>query len=200
MKLSKLVLASNNLGKAKEIQKITAAHGWEIVSQANFNTPEIEETGLSFIENAILKARNAAKHSGMPALADDSGLEVVALKGAPGVYSARYAGDQKSDTANVAKLLHELAGSAIRQARFVTVLTLHHAGKYYVFEGEIQGQINDEPTGSNGFGYDPVFVPEGMDQTFAELSLVEKNQIAHRARALQKFKKFVNDSRIFQLD
>jgi XTP/dITP diphosphohydrolase len=162
---------------------------------------EIPETGTTLTENSMQKAQFIAEaYHGITCLADDSGLEVEALGGAPGVYSARYAGEAKSDTANVAKLIDELANSTNRKARFVTVLTLHHAGQYYVFEGEIQGQINHKPVGSNGFGYDPVFVPEGMDKTFAELSLVEKNQIAHRARSLQKFKKFVDDSRIFQMD
>jgi XTP/dITP diphosphohydrolase len=124
-------------------------------------------------------------------------LEVDALNGAPGVYSARYAGEAKSDTANVAKLLQALANEPNRNARFVTVLTLHHQGQFYVFEGEVHGQIQAEPRGSQGFGYDPIFAPTGIEQTFAELSLAEKNQLAHRARALEKFKKFVQDAQIF---
>lgn len=196
-----IYLATQNKHKIDEIKDLLGdLFDFRTVFELGLSV-EIPETGSTLTENSMQKAQFIAQaYDGITCLADDSGLEVVALKGAPGVYSARYAGDQKSDTANVAKLLLELAGSANRQARFVTVLTLHHAGKYYVFEGEIQGQINHKPVGSNGFGYDPVFVPEGMDKTFAELSLVEKNQIAHRARALQKFKKFVNDSRIFQLD
>ncbi len=119
------------------------------------------------------------------------------MNGAPGVYSARYAGEAKSDTANVAKLLQVMANETNRNARFVTVLTLHHQGQFYVFEGEVHGQIQAEPRGTKGFGYDPIFVPTGIEQTFAELSLAEKNQLAHRARALEKFKMFVQDAQIF---
>lgn len=159
---------------------------------------EIPETGSTLAENSRQKAEFIAqKFGGITCLADDSGLEVDALNGAPGVYSARYAGEAKSDTANVAKLLQVLVNESNRNARFVTVLTLHHQGQFYVFEGEVQGQIQAEPRGTHGFGYDPIFVPAGIEQTFAELSLAEKNQLAHRARALEKFKKFVQDAQIF---
>lgn len=159
---------------------------------------EIPETGSTLTENSRQKAEFIAqKFGGITCLADDSGLEVDALNGAPGVYSARYAGEAKSDTANVAKLLQALANEPNRNARFVTVLTLHHQGQFYVFEGEVHGQIQAEPRGSQGFGYDPIFVPTGIEQTFAELSLAEKNQLAHRALALEKFKMFVQDAQIF---
>lgn len=159
---------------------------------------EIPETGSTLTENSRQKAEFISqKFGGITCLADDSGLEVDALNGAPGVYSARYAGEAKSDTANVAKLLQALANEPNRNARFVTVLTLHHHGQFYVFEGEVHGQIQAEPRGSQGFGYDPIFVPTGIEQTFAELSLAEKNQLAHRARALEKFKMFVQDAQIF---
>jgi XTP/dITP diphosphohydrolase len=159
---------------------------------------EIPETGSTLAENSRQKAEFIAqKFGGITCLADDSGLEVDALNGAPGVYSARYAGEAKSDTANVAKLLQVLANEPNRNARFVTVLTLHHQGQFYVFEGEVHGQIQAEPRGTQGFGYDPIFVPTGIEQTFAELSLAEKNQLAHRARALEKFKMFVQDAQIF---
>jgi XTP/dITP diphosphohydrolase len=159
---------------------------------------EIPETGATLAENSRQKAEFIAqKFGGITCLADDSGLEVDALNGAPGVYSARYAGEAKSDTANVAKLLQALANEPNRNARFVTVLTLHHQGQFYVFEGEVHGQIQAEPRGTQGFGYDPIFVPTGIEQTFAELSLAEKNQLAHRARALEKFKMFVQDTQIF---
>lgn len=196
-----IYLATQNQHKIDEIKDLLGdLFDFRTVFELGLSV-EIPETGTTLTENSMQKAQYIAQaFNGITCLADDSGLEVEALKGAPGVYSARYAGESKSDTANVAKLLRELAASINRKARFVTVLTLHHAGQYFVFEGEIQGQINYEPIGSNGFGYDPVFVPEGMHQTFAELSLGEKNQMAHRARALQKFKKFVDDSRIFQLD
>ena len=159
---------------------------------------EIPETGSTLAENSRQKAEFIAqKFGGITCLADDSGLEVAALNGAPGVYSARYAGEAKSDTANVAKLLQVMANETNRNARFVTVLTLHHQGQFYVFEGEVDGQIQAEPRGTQGFGYDPIFVPTGIEQTFAELSLAEKNQLAHRARALEKFKMFVQDAQIF---
>ena len=159
---------------------------------------EIPETGSTLVENSRQKAEFIAqKFGGITCLADDSGLEVDALNGAPGVYSARYAGEAKSDTANVAKLLQVMANEPNRNARFVTVLTLHHQGQFYVFEGEVHGQIQAEPRGSQGFGYDPIFAPTGIEQTFAELSLAEKNQLAHRARALEKFKMFVQDAQIF---
>jgi len=159
---------------------------------------EIPETGSTLVENSRQKAEFIAqKFGGITCLADDSGLEVAALNGAPGVYSARYAGEAKSDTANVAKLLQVMANETNRNARFVTVLTLHHQGQFYVFEGEVHGQIQAEPRGTKGFGYDPIFVPTGIEQTFAELSLAEKNQLAHRARALEKFKMFVQDAQIF---
>jgi XTP/dITP diphosphohydrolase len=159
---------------------------------------EIPETGATLAENSRQKAEFIAqKFGGITCLADDSGLEVDALNGAPGVYSARYAGEAKSDTANVAKLLQVMANEPNRNANFVTVLTLHHQGQFYVFEGEVHGQIQAEPRGTQGFGYDPIFVPTGIEQTFAELSLAEKNQLAHRARALEKFKMFVQDAQIF---
>ncbi|MFD3394693.1 RdgB/HAM1 family non-canonical purine NTP pyrophosphatase [Aquirufa sp. OSTEICH-129V] len=159
---------------------------------------EIPETGSTLAENSRQKAEFIVqKFGGITCLADDSGLEVDALNGAPGVYSARYAGEAKSDTANVAKLLQVMANEPNRNARFVTVLTLHHQGQIYVFEGEVHGQIQAEPRGTQGFGYDPIFVPTGIEQTFAELSLAEKNQLAHRARALEKFKMFVQDTQIF---
>jgi XTP/dITP diphosphohydrolase len=159
---------------------------------------EIPETGSTLVENSRQKVEFIAqKFGGITCLADDSGLEVDALNGAPGVYSARYAGEAKSDTANVAKLLQVMANESNRNARFVTVLTLHHQGQFYVFEGEVHGQIQAEPRGTQGFGYDPIFVPTGIEQTFAELSLAEKNQLAHRARALEKFKMFVQDAQIF---
>jgi XTP/dITP diphosphohydrolase len=159
---------------------------------------EIPETGSTLAENSRQKAEFIAqKFGGITCLADDSGLEVDALNGAPGVYSARYAGEAKSDTANVAKLLQVLANEPNRNARFVTVLTLHYQGQFYVFEGEVHGQIQAEPRGTQGFGYDPIFAPTGIEQTFAELSLAEKNQLAHRARALEKFKIFVQDAQIF---
>lgn len=158
---------------------------------------EIPETGHTLQENARQKAEYIAEHFQVTCLSDDSGLEVNALGGRPGVYSARYAGEPKDDAANVDKLLFELSDSADRSARFVTVLTLHHQGQYVSFEGEVLGDILREPRGTQGFGYDPVFQPLGNDRTFAEMSMAEKNVLAHRARAMQKFKSFLAETDFF---
>jgi XTP/dITP diphosphohydrolase len=158
---------------------------------------EIPETGHTLQENARQKAEYIAEHFQVTCLSDDSGLEVNALGGRPGVYSARYAGEPKDDAANVDKLLFELSDSEERSARFVTVLTLHHQGQYVSFEGEVLGDIVREPRGTQGFGYDPVFQPLGNDRTFAEMSMAEKNVLAHRARAMQKFKSFLAETDFF---
>ena len=158
---------------------------------------EIPETGNTLQENSMQKAAYIAEHFQVTCLSDDSGLEVNALGGRPGVYSARYAGEPKDDAANVQKLLGELEGISDRSARFVTVLTFHHQGQYDCFEGEIQGQIASSPRGEHGFGYDPVFVPVGFDRTFAEMTMEEKKQMAHRARAMQKFKSFIDETGFF---
>ncbi|MCH9025855.1 MAG: RdgB/HAM1 family non-canonical purine NTP pyrophosphatase [Proteobacteria bacterium] len=169
--------------------EIVVPLGIKVVPQSEFAVPEVEESGLSFVENAILKARNAARHSGLPALADDSGLEVDALHGAPGIYSARYAGDDRDDQANNRLLLSRLAGipAEKRTARFQCVIVflrrpddpvplISHAGW--------EGRIVEQPRGENGFGYDPLFLVGGMRCTSAELSAAEKNRISHRGRAL----------------
>lgn len=158
---------------------------------------EIPETGHTLQENSRQKAEFIAEHFQVTCLSDDSGLEVNALGGRPGVYSARYAGEPKNDAANVDKLLFELSDFTDRSARFVTVLTLHHQGQYVSFEGEVLGDIVREPRGTQGFGYDPVFQPLGNDRTFAEMSMAEKNALAHRARAMQKFKSFLAETDIF---
>ncbi|MHA8106495.1 RdgB/HAM1 family non-canonical purine NTP pyrophosphatase [Aquirufa sp. 5-AUSEE-100C1] len=158
---------------------------------------DIPETGQTLHENSFQKASYIAERFQVTCLADDSGLEVAALGGAPGVYSARYAGEPKNDPANLQKLLREMEGQANRSARFVTVLTFHHQGQFEQFEGEVLGKITKEPRGDQGFGYDPVFQPQGHIRTFAEMSMAEKNQLAHRARALQKFKAFLSNTRIF---
>lgn len=158
---------------------------------------EIPETGHTLQENARQKAEYIVEHFQVTCLSDDSGLEVNALGGRPGVYSARYAGEPKDDAANVDKLLFELSDSEERSARFVTVLTLHHQGQYVSFEGEVLGDIVREPRGTQGFGYDPVFQPLGNDRTFAEMSMAEKNALAHRARAMQKFKSFLAETDFF---
>ncbi|CCE25297.1 RdgB/HAM1 family non-canonical purine NTP pyrophosphatase [Methylotuvimicrobium alcaliphilum] len=182
-----IVLASGNPGKIREIQAILAGH--PIVPQSQFQIAEADETGKTFVENALLKARNAAFHSGLPAIADDSGLAVDYLHGAPGVISARYAGSDASDQDNVEKLLKELAGVPFEQrtARFICVIVfIEHAEDPcpVIAQGIWEGRILDEPVGDNGFGYDPVFwVPE-YECASAQLASEVKNAISHRGKAL----------------
>ncbi len=184
-----IVLASSNQGKIKEIQAILAPHA--IVTQAQFNTPEAEETAVTFVENALIKARNAAQHCQLPALADDSGLVVDALGGAPGVVSARYAGIASRDEDNIQKLLTELKDvpEAGRTARFICVIVfMCHAKDPFplIAQGVWEGFILAQPVGGNGFGYDPVFwVPE-YQCSAAELSADLKNSISHRCHALRQ--------------
>ena len=184
-----MVLATGNRDKLVEIMQIVTPLGIEVVPQSEFAVPEIEESGLSFVENAIRKARNAARHSGLPALADDSGLEVDVLHGAPGIYSARYAGDDRDDQANNRLLLSRLAGipEEKRTARFqCAIVFLRHANDPVplICHADWVGRIVDQPRGENGFGYDPLFAVGGMQCTSAELSADEKNRISHRGRAL----------------
>jgi XTP/dITP diphosphohydrolase len=188
--MKKVVLASGNKGKVREINQILAGLDFEVVPQTDFGVPEIEETGLTFVENAILKARNAAAHTGLPAIADDSGLEVDALKGAPGIYSARYAGLGAGDTANLNKLLHELNGvpEADRTARFqCLVVYMEHERDPtpLICQGTWEGRITESAQGENGFGYDPVFFVPEYRCTAAQLSAEEKNRLSHRGQALQ---------------
>ncbi|MBO7146293.1 MAG: RdgB/HAM1 family non-canonical purine NTP pyrophosphatase [Lentisphaeria bacterium] len=154
--------------------------------------PPAEETGVSFEENSMLKAQTASAFADMPAFADDSGLEVAALDGAPGVYSARFAGDNASDADRIAKLLDMMKGKTNRRARFVCVMSLAYRGTpVKSFRGEVNGEIIFEPRGSHGFGYDPVFVPDGYTQTFGELGSEIKEKISHRANALEKIVSFI---------
>ena len=151
-----------------------------------------EETGTSFEENAMIKARAASAFADMPAFADDSGLEVAALDGAPGIYSARYAGDHASDAERIAKLLHELEGKSSRRARFVCAVALAYRGaEVKTFRGIVNGEILLQPQGSHGFGYDPVFVPDGYDRSFGELGAEIKDKISHRAHALEQLVAFI---------
>jgi len=188
--MKKVVLASGNKGKVREINQILAGLDLEVVPQTEFDVPEIEETGLTFVENAILKARNAAAHTGLPAIADDSGLEVDALKGAPGIYSARYAGAGASDEQNLTKLLNALDGVSKdgRTARFQCLLVYmeHEMDPTPVIcQGTWEGRITEAPEGENGFGYDPVFFVPTHGCTAAQLSAEEKNRLSHRGQALQ---------------
>ncbi len=183
-----IILASGNPGKIKEIQTILKNH--PIVAQSEFNVEEAEETGSTFVENAIIKARNAASQCNLPAIADDSGLVVDALKGAPGVISARYAGVGASDQDNLLKLLKDLEGIPAEQrtARFVCVIVLmRHASDPLpiIAQGTWEGRILTESVGENGFGYDPVFWVPTEQKASAELSAAVKNSLSHRGQALQ---------------
>jgi XTP/dITP diphosphohydrolase len=187
-KHQKIVLASGNPGKIREIQAMLADH--PIVPQSDFSITDAEETGTTFVENAIIKARHAARHSGLPAIADDSGLVVDALDGAPGVYSARYAGPGSSDLDNLHKLLRDLDGvpEAQRSARFICVLVfMQHAADPtpVIAEGVWEGKILTRPAGSNGFGYDPVFWVPTHRCASAELPPEVKNALSHRGQALR---------------
>lgn len=186
-----IVLASNNAGKVREINQLLAGMDLHIHPQSEFGVPEADETGLTFVENAILKARNAAAHSGHPAIADDSGIEVDALNGAPGIYSARYAGKGATDEANLNKLLEALADvpEAERTARFQCLMVyMRHAEDPtpLICQGTWEGRILYEPRGSNGFGYDPVFFVPDHDCSAAELDSDVKNSLSHRGQALRK--------------
>ncbi|OGI42974.1 MAG: non-canonical purine NTP pyrophosphatase, RdgB/HAM1 family [Candidatus Muproteobacteria bacterium RBG_16_64_11] len=186
-----IVLASSNPGKVREINQLLAGLGLDVVPQSDFDVPEAEETGLSFVENAILKARNAARHTGRPAIADDSGIEVDALHGAPGIYSARYAGPGASDADNLQKLLADLAEvpEAQRTARFQCLMVyLRHATDPtpIICQGTWEGRILPAPAGRGGFGYDPVFFVPTHGCSSAELPAEAKNRLSHRGQALRK--------------
>ena len=186
--MHQLLLATRNSHKTREFVEILG-DGFDVHDLTDVaELPAVTETGLTFEANAILKAVETSKHFQELVVADDSGLEVDALQGAPGTYSARYAGDHATDAANVAKLLVELTrrDPAPYSARFRCSLALARQGEVLgIVEGVVEGTIVNEPRGSAGFGYDPVFQPHGFDQTFAELSPVEKNRISHRARAIR---------------
>ena len=189
--MRKIVFATNNQHKLDEIRKITEGK-IEILSLSDIGSnDEIEETGNTLEENALIKARFIKNKYGYDCFAEDAGLEVEALGNAPGVYSARYAGDACRDEDNIKKLLDNLKGIANRKARFRTVIALLMNNEEYFFEGEIKGHIIDEKRGFAGFGYDPIFVPEGYDQTFAELGEEIKNRISHRSIATQKLVDFL---------
>ena len=184
----RIVFATNNQHKLEEIRAILGS-SFEVVSLADIGCHEdIPETGTTLEENALQKAQYIYDHYHTDVFADDTGLEVEALNGAPGVYSARYAGGEGHDSeANMTKLLHELGENNNRKARFRTIIALILQGQVHLFEGIVNGEIIRERRGGEGFGYDPIFQPDGYDQTFAELGNDIKNQISHRARATKKF-------------
>ena len=187
-----IVVATANAHKVEEYRALLADQKIELRSLADYpGYPGCEENGSTFAENASIKALSACRYCDVPAFADDSGLEVAALDGRPGIRSSRYAA---TDRERVAKLLGELQGVTDRRARFVCVIAIAANGEVIeTFEGELTGRIIDAPRGSNGFGYDPIFVPDGMDKTLAELTTEEKNKISHRADACRKAVEFVEN-------
>src|SRR5947207_9389233 len=186
--IGRLVLASGNAGKLREFRRLLGPLGIEVIARAALGIPEAEEPHHTFVENALAKARHASQLAGLPALADDSGICVDALDGAPGVQSARYAGLGAADAERVERLLNELSGTqaAERTARFVSVVVVSNAegNILNISRGECPGHIALSPRGSGGFGYDPIFRPDGKESTFGELPAAVKNEISHRARAL----------------
>jgi len=186
---NKIILASGNAGKVKEINKLLSAHGIEVVPQTEYDVPEAVEDGLTFVENALKKARHAAKLTGLPAIADDSGIEVDALDKQPGIYSARYSGENATDTRNNEKMLSKLSGVAEenRTARYWCVMVYLESENDptpIITHGTLEGRIMTAPQGDGGFGYDPIFWLPEQNCAAAELSLEEKNKISHRAIAL----------------
>ncbi len=192
--MTEIVVATSNDHKLQELRKILPqSFNFKGMSEHNW-MDEIPETGSSFSENALQKARYLFNKYHVNALADDSGLEVEALNGKPGIFSARYAGPAADSIANLAKLLDDMQGVSNRKARFVTVLALFFNGKEFLFEGSIEGHITEAPSGQAGFGYDPVFIPKGYSQTFAQMSATQKNHISHRAIAAGKLFDFLTAS------
>lgn len=185
----KIVFATHNAGKIAELNQLLQQSDFEMVSSAALNIPDIEETGLTFIENALLKARHAATISQLPAIADDSGLVVPALHGAPGIYSARYAGYPQNSAKNIEKLLAELQHQSDRQAWFhcsLVFLRYPEDSAPIIAEGRWHGSILFEPKGNAGFGYDPIFFDLSMQRSAAELSPAEKNRLSHRGQAVRQ--------------
>ncbi|HPD95114.1 MAG: non-canonical purine NTP diphosphatase [Bacteroidales bacterium] len=189
---SQIVFATNNLNKLYEVQNILG-NQFKLVTPIDLGISEdIPEDFDTLEQNALQKARYIFQKTGISCFADDTGLEVEALNGAPGVYSARYAGLQKDPKDNIRKLLNEIKGAENRNARFRTVVALIYNAKEHLFEGIVDGKIIDQERGQNGFGYDPIFVPNGYTLTFAELPLSEKNKISHRAKAIQGLVEFLH--------
>lgn len=188
----KICFASNNAKKLEEISQKLQGSSIELIPLAQTGiTEDLPETGDTFVANAFQKARYVYERTGIRCFADDSGLEVAALGGAPGVYSARYAGEQRNDHDNMDKLLRALEGETDRSAAFVTVIALIHPSGEQWFEGKINGHILHEKRGDKGFGYDPLFVPEGYEHTFAQMDARLKNTISHRALAVDKLVDFL---------
>jgi len=190
--MNKIVLASGNKGKLREFAQLFAPMNIEVIPQSEFNVPEAEETGLTFVENAIIKARNACEHTGLPAIADDSGIEVDYLLGAPGIYSARYAGSDASDNDNLNALLSALTGvpDKERVARYQCLLVMMRHSKDptpMICQADWQGHILTEEAGDGGFGYDPIFWVSETNCSAAELTSEQKHAISHRGKAIRQF-------------
>ena len=195
MTLSEVVFASHNAGKIKEIKELLQPFGINVKSALDMKLPDVEETGSTFAENSLLKSQTIAELTGLPCIADDSGLCVDALNGAPGVYSARYAPNRDFDK-GMEKLLAEMAQSPnkSRKAHFSCVISLAFPnGGYELFEGRVDGHIAAEKQGIGGFGYDPLFIPDGFAKSFAQMSKDEKNQVSHRGRAVEKLKAYLKN-------
>lgn len=189
--MQQLVFATNNAHKLEEVEAKLAGR-IKLLSLNDINcNDDIEETGLTFVENASIKSKYISNKYQVNCFGDDSGLEIDALSGEPGVYSARYAGKHGDHAANMAKVLANLGDNPNRKARFRTVISLIWNGDEYFFEGTVEGTIRKERSGNGGFGYDPIFQPDGYDVTFAEMSLDEKNSISHRAIAVEKLTEFL---------
>ncbi|MFN4123182.1 MAG: RdgB/HAM1 family non-canonical purine NTP pyrophosphatase [Flavobacteriales bacterium] len=186
-----ILFATHNLHKAREVNDIIG-RSFQVLTLNDIDfRDEITENGNSFADNAMIKANAGFIENGIPCFADDSGLEVMALGGAPGIHSARYAGEPKDDQKNIELLLRNMSEKVDRRARFVTVLCfINHAGTHF-FEGVCEGTIIHHPRGKDGFGYDPIFIPNGHKKTFAEIDPSEKNRISHRGQAMEKFKTFL---------
>ncbi len=188
----KIIFASNNKNKVQEIQN-QVPKSIEIVTLEEIGcTEDIAETGKTLEENAIIKANYITEKYGLPCFADDTGLEIDALNGEPGVYSARYAGEDKNAEKNMDLVLQKLENSVNRNAQFKTVIALNINNEQHLFKGIVMGKITNEKIGTNGFGYDPIFEPENLGKTFAEMTIDEKNKLSHRGRAVEKLVEFLN--------
>ncbi len=188
----KLVFATNNQNKLKEVQAMLT--NFELVSLANINCfDDIPETADNLVGNAILKANYVTEKYGLDCFADDTGLEVNALNNEPGVYSARYAGDENNAEANIKKLLRNLENNPNRKAQFKTAIALNIQGKQFIFEGVCKGTILIKKRGDSGFGYDPIFMPDGFETSFAEMTMNEKGNISHRGKAIEKLVTFLKE-------
>lgn len=189
----KIIFASNNKNKVQEIQNQVPDFIKIVTLDEIGCTEDIEETGKTLEENAIIKANYVTEKYGLPCFADDTGLEIDALNGEPGVYSARYAGEDKNADKNMNLVLEKLGTSTNRKAQFKTVIALNINKQQYLFTGMVEGEIRNEKTGTNGFGYDPIFEPENLGRTFAEMTLEEKNKLSHRGRAVEQLIEFLNN-------